>query len=105
MFREEEAVTEHPEGTVIAVIVYAGAKETCLFSAYHPWRKAFECTIGTSPVEGKANRELIRHCATWFNIPHSSVRILTGQRSDQKKVLIQGKSRKEVLDSILKARR
>jgi uncharacterized protein (TIGR00251 family) len=93
----ENAIMDHPEGSVINILLTPNAKKNHLFFSYNPWRNVLECQIHAPPVEGKANRELIIQCAEWFNIPQTSVRILTGFRSNQKKVLIEGKSREEVL--------
>ena len=93
----DDAVTAHPEGTVIAVLITTGAKENHLFISCHPWRKALECRIRAPAIEGKANRELILQCAERLCVPQNAIRILTGHRSGQKKILLRGKSREDVL--------
>jgi uncharacterized protein (TIGR00251 family) len=97
MHPPQEAVKEHPEGTVIAVLVTPDAQATRLFYAYHPWRKSLECSIRAPAQTGKANRELIQHCAEWFSVPVQSIRILSGERSNRKRILVQGISRQKVL--------
>ncbi|MDD1677581.1 MAG: DUF167 domain-containing protein [Methanomicrobiales archaeon] len=100
MHTVQEAITEHPDGTVIAVLVTPGAKKSCLFSSYHQWRNALECEIQAPAQTGKANRELIQRCADRFSIPAKSISILTGERSSRKLILIRGISRELVLDMI-----
>jgi uncharacterized protein (TIGR00251 family) len=96
----QEAVTEHPEGTVIAVLITPDAKKSRLFSCYHPWRNALECRIRAPAQEGKANRELIQQCAKWFSVPDQSISILSGERSSRKLILIRGISRQKVLETL-----
>jgi uncharacterized protein (TIGR00251 family) len=96
----EGTVIDHPEGTVIAVLVTPGAKENRLFFSYQPWRKALECTIQAPAESGKANRELIRLIAEWFSVPAISISVLSGERSSRKLLLIRGISRNKVLESL-----
>jgi conserved hypothetical protein TIGR00251 len=100
MHAPQEAVTEHPEGAVIAVLVTPGAKETRLFCSYDPWRNALECRIQAPAQTGKANRELVERSAAWFSVPARSVSILGGERSSRKRLLIMGISREKVLDRL-----
>jgi uncharacterized protein (TIGR00251 family) len=100
MHTSQEAVTEHPAGTVIAVLVTPDAKDVRLFSSYHPWRNALECRIRAPAQSGKANRELIQRIAEWFSVPERSVKILSGERSGRKMILIQGLSRQQVLERL-----
>ncbi len=100
MHTPQEAVTEHPEGTVIAVLVTPGAKDARLFCSFHPWRNALECHIHSPAQKGKANRELVERCAEWFSVPVRSISILSGEGSSRKRILIRGVSRKWVLDRL-----
>jgi uncharacterized protein (TIGR00251 family) len=97
----QEAVTEHPEGTVIAVLVSPDAKKSRLFACYHPWRNALECRIRAPAQDGKANRELMQQCAEWFSVPVQSIEILSGERSARKLILIRGIPRQKVLETLL----
>jgi len=44
--------------------------------------------LAARAVDGKANEALIEFLAEHFNVPRRNVRILTGQKSRQKRVII-----------------
>ena len=46
--------------------------------------------LAAPPVEGAANEALLAHLATAFNVRHSAVRLVSGQRSRDKRVAIEG---------------
>ncbi len=46
--------------------------------------------LGSAPIDGAANAELIETLADAFGVPRRAVTILSGQRSRQKRVQIAG---------------
>lgn len=58
--------------------------------------------ITAPPVEGAANKACIRFLAKTFNISPSSVSVIKGEKSRQKKILIQGINRDGLLKMIPK---
>ncbi len=46
--------------------------------------------ITTPPVEGKANKILIEVLAEYFNVKKSAIRIIKGEKSRDKVVMIEG---------------
>lgn len=44
--------------------------------------------LAARAVDGKANEALIEFLAEHFNVPRRNVRVLTGQKSRQKRVII-----------------
>ena len=51
---------------------------------------AFRIRVAAPPVEGAANRELIRLLAKEFKFPQSSIEIVSGETSKNKVVRING---------------
>jgi uncharacterized protein len=45
--------------------------------------------ISTPPVEGKANKQLIKFLAKHFSVPQNQVKIIKGENSRYKSVLIE----------------
>lgn len=50
--------------------------------------KNFIVAVKEPPVDGKANKALVKNMAKYFNVPSSSVRIASGHASKQKIVEI-----------------
>lgn len=56
---------------------------------------AIKIDVAAPPEDGKANAELIRFLAEYFDVPRSSVEILSGQTGRRKVVkIIERESRK-----------
>ena len=91
------AVTEERQGVVIAIEVTAGAKENTFPAGYNEWRKSIGCRVSAPALEGRANRAVIRIVAEALGLPASSVSILSGTASSQKRVLVTGLGREQVL--------
>ena len=60
--------------------------------------------ITAPPVEGAANRECIKFLAKTFNISPSSVSVIKGETSRQKRILIEGVSRDSLFEMIPKGK-
>ena len=95
-----EAVTEERPGVIIAIEVTAGAKEAVFPSGYNEWRHTVGCRVTAPALEGRANKAVIRVIAERLCVPNSSVSILSGASSSQKRVLVAGVGRQQVLDRL-----
>ena len=84
------AVSWNEEGAVLTIEVSAGAKRASFPSGYNEWRKAVGCSVRAPAQEGKANREVISIIAETLGTPRRKVRILAGETSSLKKVLVGG---------------
>lgn len=84
----KDALREVSDGTVIDLEVTPGSKHTCIPSGYNPWRKRIEIKLSQAAQKGKANEQLIEHLAILFEIPNSSVNIISGTKNSQKSVLL-----------------
>ena len=95
------AVTEERQGVVIAIEVTAGAKEVVFPSCYNEWRQTIGCRVSAPAREGRANKAIIRLVAERLDLPASSVSILSGATSSQKRVHVAGMTRQKVLDRLV----
>ncbi len=95
------AVTEERQGVVIAIDVTAGAKEAHFPSCYNEWRRTIGCRVPAPALEGRANKAIIRLVAERLGVPASSVSIMSGATSSQKRVHVAGMSRQKVLDRLV----
>ncbi len=94
------AVSEDRHGVVIAIEVTAGAKEAVFPAGYNEWRNTIGCRVPAPALEGRANKAIISLVAETLGIPASKVSIASGSTSSQKRILVLGLSRQQVLDRL-----
>jgi uncharacterized protein (TIGR00251 family) len=92
-----DALSEYRNGTVIAIEVTAGGKKESFPAGYNEWRKLIGCRVTAPALEGRANRAVVELVARTLDRPVASLSILTGATSSQKKILVEGMSRDDVL--------
>jgi uncharacterized protein len=96
-----DALFEDRDGTRIAIEVTAGSKTEAFPAGYNEWRKTIGCRVSAPALEGRANKAVIALVSSALDVPASSVSIHSGATSSQKKVLVSGKSKKDVLELLL----
>ncbi|HQC11841.1 MAG TPA: DUF167 domain-containing protein [Methanoregulaceae archaeon] len=85
-----DALTQTPNGTIIAIDVSPSSKREIFPDGYNEWRHSITCSIRAPPVEGKANKAVIALIGEILSIPKSRVHIISGSTSTQKRVLVEG---------------
>jgi uncharacterized protein (TIGR00251 family) len=91
------ALSEDRHGTVIAIEVTAGAKEAVFPSGYNEWRQSIGCRIPAPALEGRANKAVLSLIAGKLDVPASSVSIVSGAASSQKRVFVAGIGKQDLL--------
>jgi uncharacterized protein (TIGR00251 family) len=92
-----DALLEDRDGTVIMLEVSTGARHDSFPAGYNEWRKTIGCRVTAPAVEGKANRAIIRLVAERLAVPATTVSIQSGATSSQKRVLVTGIHKKDLL--------
>lgn len=95
-----QAVSEERQGVVIALDVTAGAKDASFPAGFNEWRRSISCRVPAPALEGRANKAVVRLVAEKLGVPPSSVSIVSGATSSQKRVLVTGMKRQQVLDRL-----
>ena len=95
-----DAHLEDRHGTLIAIEVTAGAKINSFPAGYNKWRKTIGCRVTAPAVDGKANRAIISLISERFSIPAARVTIQSGAASSQKRVLVEGLGRTDLLERL-----
>jgi uncharacterized protein (TIGR00251 family) len=85
-----DALFEDRHGIVIAIEVTAGAKTSAFPAGYNEWRKMIGCRVTAQAVEGKANKAVMALVSESLDVPASSVSILSGSTASQKRILVKG---------------
>jgi len=78
---------EIPEGVVLKVVVQPRSSKTTLDGIHGGFLKI---RVNAPPVEGKANEECIRFFSKMFDTSKNKIRILKGQKSRNKQVMLYG---------------
>ena len=70
--------------------LYVRPSSSCsIFPAgYNQWRNSIEIQVKAEEKENKANKEIIKQVAQYFDISKNDVRIVTGQKSREKTIAI-----------------
>ncbi len=93
-----EFIREHRSGVTLAVKVVPNASR----SELRVDEGRLIARLAAAPLEGKANRELIKIIAKTLRIPQGSVEILQGKTGREKVVLIVGAEKQSVSDVLLR---
>ena len=95
-----DALVEGRHGTTIALEVITGAKNDSFPAGCNVWRKTISCRVTAPAVEGKANRAVIALVSRILGVPATAVSIQSGATSSQKRVLVTGIGKKDLLDRL-----
>ena len=82
---------ETKDGVTLAVRAQPGAKKTAIAGIYGEGDSAqLKIAVQAPPVEGRANEALTKFLAATFDLPKSSVEIVSGELSRSKVFLLRG---------------
>jgi uncharacterized protein len=82
---------ETKDGVTVAVRAQPGAKKTAIVGVYGEGDAAhLKIAVQAPPIEGRANEALIKFLADKFDLPKSSVEIVSGELSRSKVFLLRG---------------
>jgi len=80
-------------GVTLAVRAQPGAKKTAIIGIYGEGAPAqLKIAVQAPPLEGRANEALIAFLAQTFGLPKNAVKLVSGELSRSKVVLLEGKS-------------
>jgi uncharacterized protein len=78
-------------GVTLAVRAQPGAKKTAITGVYGETDTAkLKIAVQAPPIEGRANQALIAFLAKTFDLPKSSVELVSGELSRSKVFLLRG---------------
>lgn len=82
------------EGVTLAVRAQPGAKKTAVVGVYGDGDSAqLKIAVQAPPIEGRANQALVVFLAELFEVPKSTVELVSGELSRSKVFLLRGVSR------------
>ena len=78
-----------PRGVIIDFEVTAGSPVSSVFGV-NKWRERVKTSIAAPAKDGQANREMLVFLADIFGVPSASVKLVSGEKSSQKRFEISG---------------
>lgn len=97
------AVHAAPEGVLLDVELVPGATRDAFPAGYNSWRKRIEARVAAPAVEGRANAALVEVVAAFLDVATRDVRVIAGATSRQKRLLVLGRGREDILAALAKA--
>lgn len=94
-------VQEHPRGAVLSMRVHPGARRNSIDASRADMLKV---SVVAAPDKGKANKEIVALLAKFLACDKSTVRLLSGQTSREKRFFIEGLSPGDIVDRLRKSK-
>jgi uncharacterized protein (TIGR00251 family) len=88
MDKTADIVKKHKNGATINLYITPGSKKTIFPSGFNEWRKCVEMNVCSPAQDNKANMEVLKTIAGFFEKPFSNVLLVSGAKKREKKVLI-----------------
>lgn len=88
MCKYKEAMKKHKDGATLDLFVTPNARCAFFPVGYNSWRKRIDMRICSQAKNNKANKEVIKIIADYFNKSINDVLIITGDKKREKTVLI-----------------
>ena len=85
-----EIIRKHGNGATLDLFITPNSKKNIFPAGINNWRKRIEIRILSPAQENKANKELIKTIANFFDKPISDIYIIQGQKNREKTILIKG---------------
>lgn len=93
-------IFDHPDGTVLSIKAQPGAKRNEVRVENNDQIKV---CVTQRPEKGKANRAVLEVLAKFLDVRQSRMELLSGETSQQKRILIRGSSPEEIAEKLNKA--
>lgn len=101
--KELDAIVHTSKDGIVIDLEVSPASKRPGFTSINPWRKTLCLSVKAPPKKGEANKEVIRSISELFNVPASSVSIISGDTSSIKRVKIVGISLEQAKKTISSA--
>jgi len=92
MYKFGEALKKHRGDATLDLFVTPNASSTLFPTGYNEWHKRIEIRVCSSAKDNKANKEVIKTIADYFNKSEKQISIISGEKKRGKTILIKGTS-------------
>jgi len=90
MGKIEKIVKKHPDGTTLNLFVTPKSRRIVFPAGINSWRKSIEISVVGPAEDNKANKEVIKTIADFFEKPVKDIFVVSGSKNRSKTVLIKG---------------
>ena len=94
-----KAVRVHQDGAILNLFVTTRVGDS-FPAGYNAWRKRVEINVSSPPKDNKANKDVIKTVAAFFNKSIRDVFVISGSKSREKTVLIKNISADNVVKKL-----
>jgi uncharacterized protein (TIGR00251 family) len=99
----KDAVTRSSEGVLLRLHVVPGSSKSVFPAGYNEWRHCLEIKVTGEAKENKANTEVLATVAAFFHCSTKDLRIVTGEKSREKMILLIKSQMDAVLERLSEA--
>lgn len=92
MGKIDKIIKKHPDGTTLNIFVTPKSRKIVFPAGINNWRKSIEISVAASAEDNKANKEVIKTVADFFEKPVSEIFVVSGTKNRAKTVLVRGAS-------------
>ena len=96
MNKFDEIVKKHKDGVIIDLFITPDSKKNIFPVGFNEWRKCVEMNVRSSAQDNKANMEVLKTIAGFFEKPFVNVLLVSGAKKREKTVLIKNGSITEI---------
>jgi len=86
----DKIVKKYQDGAVLNLFVTAGSHKVVFPVGINNWRKCIEISVSSPAKNNKANKEVIKTVADFFEKSIHDVFVLTGAKNPKKTVFVKG---------------
>jgi uncharacterized protein len=86
----DKIVKKYQDGAVLNLFVTAGSRKVVFPVGINNWRKCIEISVSAPAKNNKANKEVIKTVADFFEKSVHDVFVLTGAKNPKKTVFVKG---------------
>ncbi len=92
----DKFIENHKDGTILNIAVKPDCNSVVFPAGFNSWRKRLEIEVKSPAKDNKANKDIIKTLAAFFETPVNSVYVVSGTKKRNKTVLIKGVTSKYV---------
>jgi len=85
-----EIIRKHENGATLDLFITSSSKKNVFPTGLNKWRKRLEIRVSSPARDNKANKDVIKTIASFFDKPVSDIFIISGEKNREKTILIKG---------------
>ena len=83
-----ESIQDHKDGAILHLFVTTGSNRTVFPAGHNVWRKCLNIKVCSEAKDNKANKDVIKAVADYFNKSVANVYIISGEKNREKTLLV-----------------